>query len=401
MSERTKTTGSAVTLSVTCVSAYIACYILRNILSVVTPDMIASGYETEYIGVLSSVYYVIYACGQLFNGYVGEIIRAKYMVALGLATASLSSVGFAFCGAGALGVVLFGIMGFSLSMLRGPIVKTICENTDSKIAKLACVFLSFSSFVGPLGASLLSLIFGWQTAFVASGIIGVGFAVCIYILLTVFEMRGLIRYGEKKKGKKMDLLGIFKLCGFPFYLAVVMVCETAYIAIGFWLPTYFTEKLGFESGLAGIIFSVMSFIRAFTPFIALFALKLLKNNDRLLIRIVYIIAALAITAALFVNFDYFDVLMMLVALIGIGMASTMVWSNYIPNQAESGLTSSLNGFLDFTGYAVASVCNLFVSYAVGWFGWDGVVTMWISVAVIGVIITFILNNKGEMRNEGH
>ena len=152
MSERTKTTGSAVTLSVTCVSAYIACYILRNILSVVTPDMIASGYETEYIGVLSSVYYVIYACGQLFNGYVGEIIRAKYMVALGLATASLSSVGFAFCGAGALGVVLFGIMGFSLSMLRGPIVKTICENTDSKIAKLACVFLSFSSFVGPLGA---------------------------------------------------------------------------------------------------------------------------------------------------------------------------------------------------------------------------------------------------------
>lgn len=396
MNEKTKSIGGAVTLSVTCVSAYIACYILRNVLSVITPDMIASGYETEYIGALSSVYYVIYACGQLFNGYVGEVIKAKYMIVLGLSVASLSSVLFAFCGAGVLGVVLFGIMGFSLSMLRGPIVKTICENTDSKISHLACVFLSFSGFVGPLAASLLSLFMGWQTAFVIAGIIGLAFAISVYTLLTVFEARGIVRYGEKKKGKKMDIFGIFKFRGFLFYLAVVIVCETAYIAIGFWLPTYFTEKLGFDSGTAGIIYSVMSFIRAFTPFFALFILKLLKNDDRLLARIVYTIAALAMISALFITYGYFNVLMMLIALICIGMASTMVWSNYIPNQAESGLTSSLNGFLDFTGYAVASVCNLFVSYAVGWFGWDGVVIMWISVALIGVLMTFVLDNKEKV-----
>ena len=401
MNEKTNGVLGAVTLSVTCVSAYIACYILRNVLSVATPEMIASGYTTEYIGIISSVYYVIYAFGQLVNGYVGEMIRAKYMITIGLMVASVCSVLFAFCEAGALGVLLFGIMGFSLSMLRGPIVKTICENTGSKIAHMACVFLSFSSFVGPLAASLLSLVAGWQTTFMLSGIIGILFALAAYILLTVFERRGIVSYGKKAKKKGIDVFGVFKLEGFLFYLTVVIICETAYIAIGFWLPTYFTESLGFEPATSGVIVSVMSFIRAFTPFIALFALKLFKENDKLLIRIVYIIASLAMTAALFVASGYFNVIMMLIALIGIGMASTMVWSNYIPNQSESGLTSSLNGVLDFTGYAVASVCNLFVSYAVGWFGWNGVVVMWISVAVIGALITFIFNNKRKIKNEGH
>lgn len=398
-----KTNGvcGAVTLSVTCVSAYIACYILRNILSVVSPEMIASGYTTEYIGIISSVYYVIYACGQLINGYVGERIRAKYMVSVGLMVASVCSVLFAFCKAGVIGVLLFGVIGFSLSMLRGPIVKTICENTDSKIAHLACVFLSFSGFVGPLAASLLSLVMGWQAAFVVSGVIGMAFALLVYLLLTVFEARGIIGYGEKKKGKKLDVFGIFKLEGFLFYLAVSMLCDVAYIAISFWLPTYLTEKLDFSAGTAGILYSVISFARALTPFAALFILKLLKNKDRLLIRIIYIIASFALAAALFVDLNYVNVALMLIALVAIGMASSMVWSNYIPNQAESGLTSSLNGFLDFTGYAVASVCNLFVSYAVGWFGWDGVVIMWSSIAVIGVLATFVLNNKKTVKNKEH
>jgi len=397
MLEKSKDVSSAVSLSVTCVSAYISCYILRNILSVVTPDMIIAGYSTEYIGLLSSVYYVIYACGQLVNGYIGEVVKAKYMISLGLVCASMCSIVFAFCGAGLMGVFLFAIMGFSLSMLRGPIVKTICENTNSKISHLACVFLSFSGFVGPLAASLLSLLVGWRVAFIVSGIIGFVFAAFVYILLITFEARGTVVYRQKEKSKKMDFLGIFKLEGIIFYLSIVMVCETSYIAIGFWLPTYFTERLGFDSGTAGVIFSAMSFIRAFTPFIALLVLKLMKNNDKNLIRTVFTIAIMAMIAALFITANYFNVIMMLVALICIGMASTMVWSNYIPNNSSSGLTSSLNGFLDFTGYAVASVCNLFVSYAVGWFGWDGVVVMWISVAALGLLTTFVLNNKRKMK----
>ena len=188
MLEKSKHVSNAVTLSVTCVSAYISCYILRNILSVVTPDMITSGYSTEYIGILSSVYYVIYACGQLINGYIGEVVKAKYMILCGLTCASACSIAFAFMGAGPLGVLLFALMGFSLSMLRGPIVKTICENTGSKIANLACVFLSFSGFVGPLVASLLSLLMGWQAAFIVSGIIGIAFAIFVFYLKNIFTL---------------------------------------------------------------------------------------------------------------------------------------------------------------------------------------------------------------------
>ena len=69
----------AIYLGSLCSVAYFAVYIARNILSAVTPKMVADGFTEDYIGSVSALYLLFYACGQLINGAIGDKIKAKYV----------------------------------------------------------------------------------------------------------------------------------------------------------------------------------------------------------------------------------------------------------------------------------------------------------------------------------
>ena len=72
-------TKNAIMIGSLCAVSYFGVYIARNILSAVTPQMVEGGYTEEYIGSISSLYFVFYAVGQLINGAIGDKIKAKYV----------------------------------------------------------------------------------------------------------------------------------------------------------------------------------------------------------------------------------------------------------------------------------------------------------------------------------
>ena len=83
---------NAIFIGTLCSIAYFAVYIARNILSAVSPQMIESGFSEEYIGKISSVFFIAYAIGQLVNGAIGEKIKTRYMLSLGLILAGVCSI---------------------------------------------------------------------------------------------------------------------------------------------------------------------------------------------------------------------------------------------------------------------------------------------------------------------
>jgi DHA2 family metal-tetracycline-proton antiporter-like MFS transporter len=182
-------------IGIMCVGTYLISYYMRNLLSVTTPGMLEAGaFTEEFIGTLSSVYFLVYAIGQLVNGRIGDVVKPKYMVCIGLFVCGACSVGYSYVTIDALRILFFGLMGFSLSMLRGPLVKTICENTKSEHSHLICVFLSFTSFVGPFIASFLAIFFDWERTFVVAGISCIIAALAVFVLFSIYEQRGIINY---------------------------------------------------------------------------------------------------------------------------------------------------------------------------------------------------------------
>lgn len=368
-----------------CIATYLASYVTRNILSVSTPEMIKEAFFTkEYTGLLSSVCFIFYAVGQLINGFIGDMVHPKYMIIMGLGVSSISTFAIPLFDNRIIHFAAFALIGFGLSMLRGPLMKVISENTAATHARMICTLFSMAGFAGPLIAGLLSIFFEWRAVFTVTGIISVFITVASVTVISLLEKRGEIKFTPKKeKGVLNSILSVFKLEDFFFYMFISAIGEIAGSSITFWIPTYTTEHLGFSGDAASTIYSVVSLTTLFTPFITLVIYEKLIRNGVKLALVMYVLSAVFFIAVRFTAAPLVNVIMLIIAKMAAAAASSIVWSAYIPGLARSGKVSSANGVIDAAGYAMASLANVIFSGSVSRLGWGGIVNMWYIIMLIG------------------
>lgn len=385
-----KKLSSAVKIGSYCIATYLASYVTRNILSVSSPVMIEEAFFTkEYIGLLSSVCFIFYAVGQLINGFIGDVIHPKYMITAGLGMSSISTVAVPLFNNRFLHFAAFALIGFGLSMLRGPLMKIISENTVPSHARMICTLFSMAGFAGPLTASVLSIFFKWRVVFIITGIFSVAMAVFSAAAISLLEKRGEITFVPKAERGISGILSVFKAKDFIFYTTISSIGEIAGTSITFWVPTYTTEHLGFSSDAASTIYSVISFMTLFTPFIVLFIYEKLMHNGIRLALIMYAVSAVFFVGVRFIPDPTVNIIMLIIAKMAASGASSLVWSSYIPSLAESGNVSSANGVIDATGYAAASLANVVFSGFVDKLGWGGIVNMWYIIMFVGVAVSAV------------
>ena len=385
-----KNTQKAWRIGSFCIATYLASYVTRNILSVSTPEMIKEAFFTkEYTGLLSSICFIFYAVGQLINGFIGDRVHPKYMIIMGLGISSVSTFVIPIFDNRILHFTAFALIGFGLSMLRGPLMKVISENTAATHARMICTLFSMAGFAGPLIASILSIFFKWRAVFTATGVISVIITVLAVTAITTLEKRGEIKFVPKYDKGIAGILNVFKLEDFIFYMLISSIGEIAGSSITFWIPTYTTEHLGFSNDAASTIYSVVSFSTLFTPFITLLIYEKLIRNGIKLALVMYVISAVFFIAVRFTAAPVLNVSMLIIAKVAAAAASSIVWSAYIPGLARSGKVSSANGVIDAAGYAMASLANVLFSTFVGRLGWGGIVNMWYIIMLIGAAVSFI------------
>ena len=385
-----KNTQKAWRIGSFCIATYLASYVTRNILSVSTPEMIKEAFFTkEYTGLLSSICFIFYAAGQLINGFIGDRVHPKYMIIMGLGISSVSTFVIPIFDNRILHFTAFALIGFGLSMLRGPLMKVISENTAATHARMICTLFSMAGFAGPLIASILSIFFKWRAVFTATGVISVIITVLAVAAITTLEKRGEIKFVPKYDKGIAGILNVFKLEDFIFYMLISSIGEIAGSSITFWIPTYTTEHLGFSNDAASTIYSVVSFSTLFTPFITLLIYEKLIRNGIKLALVMYVISAVFFIAVRFTAAPVLNVSMLIIAKVAAAAASSIVWSAYIPGLARSGKVSSANGVIDAAGYAMASLANVLFSTFVGRLGWGGIVNMWYIIMLIGAAVSFI------------
>ena len=124
-------------IGMSCIGSYCSCYIVKNILSAVMPQMMTeSAVDSTALGTAGSVYLLTYGIGQFINGQIGNRVEPLYMVLIGLLLPGMLIACFPFCHSSVIGILLWGICGFTCSMLWGPLSKLIGENTEERYSKL-------------------------------------------------------------------------------------------------------------------------------------------------------------------------------------------------------------------------------------------------------------------------
>lgn len=392
---------NALLLGVMCSVSYLAIYFARNILGAVTPHMLEEGFSNEYFGHVSSIYFITYAVGQLVNGAIGDRVKAKYMIFVGLVGAAVTNMIFVTCvkSAPTVAMVSYGIMGYFLSMIYGPILKLASENTNPLDTPKCTLGFTFASFVGTPLAGVAAMALYWKTVFHVASLWLVLMAVLSFTALLAMEKKKWIRYnvyryekdekGEKdekeKKGGSMKLLLRRGIVKFTIVSILTGVIRTAVI---FWMPTYFKEHLGLSADTASMVFSVCTFIASLSIFVAMVFHEVLmrRNGDRT-------VFALMALAAVFFLLTYFfktpmlNVVLLTAAVLFSDSAASEMFSYYCPSLRDTGRVSSVTGFLDFVSYVAASIASSAFAEASTQFGWNRLVLVWFILMAVGTVAT--------------
>lgn len=385
----------AIGLAFISIFAYLASYYIRNLLSVATPGMIQTGEYTEvFIGTLSSVYFLVYACGQFVNGLIGDKINPKYMISVGLTVTATAITVFPLVPYTWIQVGCFAMMGVGLSMLRGPIMKMVAENVSKDYSRVICTMLSAVSFVGPLIASVLAIIFKWNTMFIVAGLSTYVIAAFVFVFLTVFERKGLFVFHGNKNADFGGYLQLFKLEHFVFYMLVGGIVEIAGSAITFWIPTYLSDALRLDKVTTNLLYSAITIVTCLAPFFALFVFKLIKEKDIFMLRVGFTLAVIAFICMLVIPNSYAKILCLTLAKFFLACCSSVLWSIYIPGMGKSGKVSSINGIINCTGYLSASVASKVFSKLLG-LSWTGVILVWCGIAGVGLIASLVVKQKAS------
>lgn len=382
-----KNLSNAIRIGSICVFAYLTSYVTRNILSVSTPEMLKEGFFTkEYVGFLSSVCFIFYAFGQLINGFIGDKIHPKFMIGIGFFVSGVFTLIVPTVNNKALHYCCFAIIGYSLSMLRGPITKVISESTDIKYARIICTILNMAGFAGPVVASLLSVLFYWRIVFMLTGLVTIVIGLLMFMALTFLSKKGELNFKKDESKGIKSFFEVFKLENFIFFMTMSAISEVANTAITFWIPTYTTEFLNFSQKSASIIYSIISFSTLLAPVIALLIYDYIIRDAIKLSLFMYAMAAAFFIAVSLIKNPFINVCMFLLARLAASCASGIVWSVYIPSLAKSGKVSSANGVIDAGGYLLASVANIVFSGFMEKLGWKGIITIWYLIMLSGAVI---------------
>ena len=387
---------NALYIGTLCAVSYLAVYFARNILGAVTPQMVETGAFTDtYLGKAGSFYFVFYAVGQLINGMIGDKIKARYMLSLGLFFAGITNLVFSMITVSSpnLALVVYGMTGFFLAMIYGPMTKVVAENTDPKYTTRCSLGYTFSSFFGSPLAGIVAGMMAWQSVFALGSGILFAMAACCFGFFLYFEKKGIVKYGqfkqEKADGQKRSFFETVKLLvsrqiiKFSLISMLTGIVKTAVI---FWLPTYINQYLGFSTTDSSFIYSAATLVISLTAFISVFVYERLGHNMDKTILIMFTAAAGFFALTFLIKVPVLNICFLTLAVMASNAAATMLWSKYCPSLRDTGVVSSATGFLDFLSYMAAAISNAVFPAAVPFIGWKGLIAVWFGLMILGIAV---------------
>lgn len=396
---------NAILIGGLCSISYLAVYIARNMLSAVSPQMIEKGFSTEFIGSISSLYFILYAVGQLINGVIGDKIKARYMISLGLIFAGACNAIFPYIAESPMAAeIVYGMTGFFLSMIYAPITKVVAENTEPIYAVRCSMGYTFSSLLGSPFAGVLAALLVWQSAFVVSSGILVVMGVACFGTFFWLEKKGIVRYNQydRKKEKNAGVVEGVKVLiknRIVKFSVISILTGVVRTTVVFWLPTYLAQYLGFSSEISATIFTGATLVISLSTFVTVFLYEKLGRRMDLTIFVTFTASAIAFLGVFMIKTPLLNIGFLIIAIMAANCVASIMFSIYLPGLRDTGMVSSATGYIDFLSYMAASISSTIFANAVTSIGWGKLILVWCALMVVGIVISFptkrYMNEKRE------
>lgn len=230
------------------------------------PAVIAEDLVREYsisateLGVLSSIYFVVYALMQLPVGYLVDRFSPGRIMGLFLTIAALGSVAMGLAGGFRTAIVARGITSLGLTAVYVPANKLFGRMMDSKDFTLAIGIVLGVGNIGSLVASAplaaMAELIGWRASFIAIGIVTFAIAAATLFIMGGKDFRAASRPPEPNRRRTRVSRGeivIAVLLGTAVFLKNAPLTSFQ----GLWGVPFLMEVIGLSRIKAGSIMMIV------------------------------------------------------------------------------------------------------------------------------------------------
>ena len=387
-----------------CCMVYFVSYFSRKDFAAVMAGMITDGaIGRANAGLVGTMLFIFYGVGQLLSGYLGDKIRPKYLIMMGLSVTGMCNALMSVIPEGAM-IAVWGLNGLAQAMLWPPIVKILAHYLDHDTYVTAHLAVTSAAHVAtvllyvfvPICLSFMS----WHTVFVCAGSLAflsmAVFAIAMrFILPESAEPVSYAKKSDKAEGQG-NILAILRESGIFTVFVCIVVIGFLRDGIESWLPMLYSEAFGkdvSESTLVSMILPVFSIvsIALVTP---LHKKGMLKNEVKGTALLFALALVAAIPLAFFVSMDgtFFSVAaLLLTALIcGAMHGANFLLISCLPGRfARFGRAATVSGVCNSCVYIGAAISTYGIALISEMMGWSLTIASWCAILVVGIAFAAI------------
>ena len=395
-----------------CSLVYFVSYFSRKDFAAVMAGMISEGVIARTnAGLVGTMLFAFYGVGQLLSGYLGDKIKPKYLIIIGLSTTAVCNALMPLIPEGAM-IAVWGVNGLAQAMLWPPIVKILSTYLDHDTFVTANLVVTSAAHV----ATILLYVFvplclvymSWQTVFYTASALAIISTVIFALLLQRIlpkDSSDQEPFDDAPKGNtslekssEEGIAAVFTRSGVFTVLVCIVVCGFLRDGIESWLPTLYSEAFGksaAESTLLSIILPIFSVISI--SVVTVLHKKRAFNNEVLGSMILFTSAIIsAALLALFVSLEgsVFGILSLILAAY---ICAAMHGVNFLlisclPGRfARFGRAATVSGICNSCVYVGAAISTYGIAFISGNLGWSVTALSW--CVILGVGIAFSLLSK--------
>lgn len=398
-----------------CCMVYFVSYFSRKDFAAVMAGMIYDGAVSRAnAGLIGTMLFAFYGIGQLISGYLGDKIKPKYLLLMGLSVTALCNTLMPLIPDTAM-IAVWGLNGLAQAMLWPPIVKILSTYLDHKTYVTANLLVTSAAHVAtvllyayvPLCLSFMS----WQTVFYTASALALCsiliFAIAMRIVLPE-EVENKVNTASTKtvgvdkvaEQKSDNILTVLRKSGIFTVFVCIIVVGFLRDGIESWLPMLYSEAFGkdvSESTLVSMILPIFSII-SIAVVTALHRKGVLRNEVSGSVLLFVFALALAIPLVFFVTMDgaFFRVsALLLTAFICASMHGiNFLLISCLPGRfAGIGRSATVSGVCNSCVYIGAAISTYGIALLSEQKGWSITILSWCAIITVGILFAVLSYKK--------
>ena len=392
-----------------CWLTYVCCYLCRVNMSAALGKLEQSlEISSETLGLLGSLFFVVYAVGQLVNGFIGDRVSPYLFIPLSiLGTASLNLIISLFSSFWEL-LICWGLNGYFQSMLWGPLMRVLSERFSKEENANVALGMSTSIVTGfILSWSVLGGLLAdspWQRYFLYPGL-SAAVMLLVWIVLAVGQYRsGALalpgRAASPGRGRRqgLSLSGLLQLVSRNRLWVTAAICVCLGLvkeSVNLWAPVILTQALHIEvkSSFLFIVIIPLANLGGL-----LLARRLTRRYGRCIYRAVACFFAAAAASSLLLagvhllaggGLPLLEVLLIAAVSASMNGVNSILLS-FIPlSFAGENAVSTLVGLFDFSSYLGAAVSSFVLGMLLTGGSWLPITLIWMGVGMLAVLLSVL------------